>query len=82
MELTVGKETEITIESSVESDKGIEVKLLNTKGRIVSEHIFDQVGSSIAAGEDMYHYNGNIIFPEQGTWTLLINGEKTKPFKN
>lgn len=82
MELTVGEGNEITIESSVESEKGIEVKLLNNKGRIMSEHIFNQGGSYIVAGKNIYHYSGNITFPESGTWTLLIEGEKTKPFKN
>lgn len=82
MELTVGEGNEITIESSVESEKGIEVKLLNNKGRIISEHTFNQGGSYIVAGRYVYHYSGNITFPERGTWTLLIEGEKTKPFKN
>lgn len=82
MELTVGEGNEITIESSVESEKGIEVKLLNNKGRIVSEHIFNQDGSFTRAGRYMYSYSGNMTFPKQGTWMLLIDGEKTKPFKN
>lgn len=83
MELAVGEEIEITIESSVESKKGIEVKLLNKQGSIVSEHIFNQDGSFInGSGGYIYHYSGNMIFPENGTWMLLIEGEKTKTFKN
>ncbi len=82
MELPVGQENEVTIEGSFESDKGIEVKLLDTKGSVVSEHIFNQDGSFTRAGRDLYSYSGNITFPKQGTWTLLIDGEKTKPFKN
>ena len=82
MELTVGKENVITIESSLESEKGIVVKLLNNKGRIVSEHIFNLDSSFTRAGSYMYNYSGNMTFPKQGTWTLLIDGEKTKPFKN
>lgn len=82
MELPVAEETEITIESSLESEKGVVVKLLNNKGRIVSEHIFNQDGSFTRAGRYMYSYSGNMTFPKQGTWTLLIEGEKTKPFKN
>ena len=83
MELTVGEETELIIESSRESDKEIEVKLLNGQGNIVSEHIFIQDGTFIGGtGGYIYHYSGNIKFPDQDTWTLLIDGEKTKPFKN
>ncbi len=82
MELTVGQENEITIEGSFESDKGIEVKLLDNKGSVVSEHVFNQDGSFTREGQYMYSYSGNITFSKQGTWTLLIDGEKTKPFKN
>jgi hypothetical protein len=82
MELAVGKESEITIESPFEIQKEIEVKLLNDKGSIVSEHILNQDGSVTQAGDYIYHYRGNITFPEQGTWTLLIDGEKTKSFRN
>jgi len=83
MELKVDEETEVYIESSVESGKEIEVKLLNQKGEIVSEHVFIQDGTFIAIkGGYIYQYRGSIKFPEKGTWKLLINGEKTKPFKN
>ena len=82
MELTVDEKTEIYIESSVESGKEIEVKVLNKKGSIVSEHVFIQNGGFTVAGSFIYHYQGNIKFPEKGTWALLINGEKTQPFKN
>ncbi|MBO0602310.1 hypothetical protein I2483_11595 [Sporosarcina sp. E16_3] len=82
MELTVDEKTEIYIESSVESGKEIEVKVLNKKGSIVSEHVFIQNGGSTVAGSFIYHYQGNLKFPEKGTWALLINGEKTQPFKN
>jgi hypothetical protein len=83
MELKVGEETEIYIESPAESGKKIEVKLINKKGSIVSEQIFIQDGTFIAgSGGYIYHYSGNIKFPERDTWKLLINGEKTKSFKN
>lgn len=82
MELKVDEETEIYIESSVESGKEIEVKVLNKKGSIVSEHVFIQNGGGTVAGSFIYHYQGNFKFPEHGTWTLLIDGEKTQPFKN
>lgn len=83
MELTVGDENVLVIESSVESEKGIEVELLNMDGSIVSEQVFIQDGTfSAALGGYIYHYRGDIKFPEHGTWTLLINGEKTQPFKN
>lgn len=82
MELTVSQENELTIESSFENEKEIEVKLLDNKGSVLSEHMFNQDGSFTRAGRYMYSYSGNITFPKQGTWMLLIDGEKTKPFKN
>ncbi|WP_342514505.1 hypothetical protein MKY34_07185 [Sporosarcina sp. FSL K6-1522] len=83
MELIVGKETEVYIESTMDNGKEIKVKLLNNKGNIVSEHVFMQDGTfSGAAGGDIYQYRGNLYFPGQGTWNLLIDGKKTKPFKN
>jgi hypothetical protein len=83
LELRVGEETEVYIESSVESGKEIEVKLLNKNGKTVSEHVFIQDGTFIAVkGGYIYEYRGSINFPEKGTWKLLINGEKSKPFKN
>lgn len=82
-EFIVGEETELTIESPIESGKEIEVKLLDDKGSIVSEHLFIQDDIFIAAsGGYIYHYNGKITFPERDTWSLLINGEQTKPFNN
>ncbi|MBE1554948.1 hypothetical protein [Sporosarcina limicola] len=81
-ELKVGEEIEFTIVSSVESGKEIEVKLINKKGSIVSEHVFIQDGSFMSAGEYIYDYHGRIEFPNHGTWRLMIDGEKTKSFKN
>lgn len=83
MEFTVGEQTEFIIESSVESGKEIVVKLLNHKGNMEAEHVFMQDGVfSAASGGYIYHYHGKIAFPDRGTWSLLIDGEKTKPFKN
>lgn len=83
LELAVGEETDLTIESTVESGEQIVVKLLNNKENIVSEHVFIQDGTFISAsGGYIYHYDGKIVFPNRGTWSLLIDGEKTKPFKN
>ena len=83
MELAVGEEADLTIESPVESGKEIEVKLLNHEGNIVSEHVFIQDGIfHDASGGSIYHYDGKIAFPNRGTWSLLIDGQKTKPFKN
>ncbi|MFJ7935453.1 hypothetical protein [Sporosarcina sp. NPDC096371] len=82
MELTVGEEHEITIESTVDSGKEIQVKLLDGKGKIVSEQAFIQDGTFIGAtGGNIYHYRGNIKLQERSTWTLLIDGEKTRPFE-
>ena len=75
MELKVDEKTEMIIVSSGESVNEIEVKLLNNKGKIVSEHVF--IHNALTD-----YYYGNIKFPERGTWTLVIDGEKSKPFKN
>ncbi len=83
MELAVDKEMEIIIESTVESEKGIEVKLLNKHGSVVSEDVFVRDGTFIAnSGGYIYHYQGQLEFPERGTWRLVIDGEETKPFEN
>ncbi|WP_186672177.1 hypothetical protein [Sporosarcina sp. BP05] len=82
MELTVDEKTEIYIEGSVNSGKEIELKVLNKKGSIASEHIFIQNGGSIIAGSFIYNYQVNLKFPKKGTRALLINGERTPPFKN
>ncbi|MEK5068492.1 hypothetical protein [Sporosarcina sp. FSL K6-1508] len=76
MELTVGESTEALIVSEEENGKEIEVKLLNNKGKVISEHVFFQ-----NTPQDNYYY-GSIKFPEKGIWKLMINGEKTQPFKN
>ena len=82
-EIIIGKETEVFIESTVDSGKEIKVRLKNNKGSIISEQAFKQDGMfTTTAGVPIYHYNGSIKFPEKGTWTLEINGQKTRPFTN
>ena len=84
METKVGKETEINITSISGDKKEIEVKLLNEKGDMVSEHIFIQDGEFIdaATSQTMYNYVGKMEFVEKGTWKLVIDGEKTNSFSN
>ena len=83
MEIKVGKETDVFIASTVDSGKEIKVELKNKKGRIVSEENFEQEEIFTGAtGESTYNYSGSIKFPEKGTWTLEIGGQKTRPFKN
>jgi len=81
-EHNVDEENEIYIESSLDSGKEIEVKVLCKKGSIVSEHVFIRDGKFIEAGSISYHYSGNMKFPERGIWALLTDGEKTQSFKN
>lgn len=83
-EIKVGEETEISITSVSGQNKEIEVKLLNEKGNIVSQHIFIQDGEFIdaATSQTIYNYVGKMEFAEKGTWKLEIDGEKTNSFSN
>lgn len=77
MELIVGDEVDLIIESALESGMTIEVKLPDHKGRIVSEYVFMQEGTFIAtSGGYIYHYHGETAFSDRGTCSLLIDGEK------
>ncbi|MFC5590864.1 hypothetical protein ACFPRA_18445 [Sporosarcina soli] len=81
MEMNVSEEVETYIESSLGSEKEIKVELLNEMGMIVFEDTFVREGDA-ADSHRLYLFSGKIMFPEKGNWTLLINGEKTRPFKN
>ena len=84
VETKVGEESEINITSISGNKKEIEVKLLNEKGDIVSEHIFIKDGEFIdgATSQTMYNYVGKLEFAEKGAWKLEIDGEKTHTFSN
>ncbi|QTD42872.1 hypothetical protein [Sporosarcina sp. Te-1] len=83
-ELETGKEVDVTIERFGESKKQIKVELLNRKGQMINTQWFKEEGEFIDAGRsDILHtFAGKLTFPERGTWILVIDGEKTKPFKN
>lgn len=83
-ELETGKEVDISIERFGESKKEIKVELQNKKGKTVETQWFQEDGEFIDAGRfDILHtYRGKLTFPEKGTWILVIDGEKTQPFKN
>lgn len=83
-EIKVGKEVEINIESFTMSKKEIAVQLVDKRGNtvanekfILSDHYVNASNSNVVK-----IYSGKIKFPERGTWRLIIDGEKTNPFKN
>ncbi|MBS4176258.1 hypothetical protein [Lederbergia citrea] len=83
-EIKPGVETEISIESTWEDKKDIEVQLINNKGKIVEQKTFSQVGQYIdsATLKPLYAFQGKLMFPKKGIWTLVIDGEKTETFSN
>ena len=83
-ELETGKEVDISIERFGESKKEIQVELQNKKGKVIDKQWFKEEGEFIdARGSGILHtFTGKLTFPEKGTWILVIDGEKTQPFKN
>ncbi len=82
-ELEAGLYTISNIETVLDK-KSVQVDLLDRNGEIVSSSTFTQDGKFINAetGENLYHLRGALQLPGTGTWTLIIDGEKTKAFKN
>lgn len=83
-EIKVDKEVEINIESFAASKKEITVQLVDKRGNVVANEEFVLTDYYINASDSntIQIYSGKIKFPERGTWRLIIDGEKTKPFKN
>jgi hypothetical protein len=83
-ELNVGIESPVTIESSWEDKKEIEVKLLNEAGEVIDQDIFkqDAMNYDASTSHPVYLFDGTLTFPKRGTWELEIDGEKTKLFVN
>ena len=84
MEIPVGKKTQLSIESNWEDKDEIEVSLLNKDGVVISKDKFVKDAEYIDSftNKPLYYYIGQITLPEQGNWTLIIDGEKTEPFEN
>lgn len=81
MEMKVGEELELSIESSLGMKEEIDVVVLDRKERIVSEHLFMREGDG-SEEATLHFYEGRILLPGHGTWSLLVDGEKTQPFQN
>ncbi|MBB4826503.1 hypothetical protein HNO89_003763 [Sporosarcina luteola] len=75
---------DVSIERFGESQKQIKVELQNKKGQLIETYWFKEDGEFIdAEGSGIMHtFTGKMTFPERGTWILVIDGEKTQPFKN
>jgi hypothetical protein len=83
-EIPVGEEFELYIESTIGEKEQIEVQLLDDKGNIKQETIFQGEGFNIDArsSQEIYYYKGKITLKEHGTWKLVIDGEQTGMFNN
>ncbi|KYC96636.1 hypothetical protein MXL46_13195 [Heyndrickxia sporothermodurans] len=84
-ELIIGKQEQISIESSWKNKKEITVKLVDDKGKVVDQQIFEreEMNYREASSNDLiYFFNGKLTFPKKSIWTLEIDGEKTKFFSN
>lgn len=83
LEIPIGDQVPIGIYGT-KDEKEIVVKLVDEKGKLVSEEIFIQHSSGIDATtlSPVYYYEGQIKFPKKGKWFLEIDGEKSKSFTN
>jgi predicted RNA polymerase sigma factor len=83
-EIHSGEEMEFMIDSNQKKKQEIEILIKNEEGINVYQQMFTQDAEYIDAetGEPIYSYTDKLVFPKTETWTLIIDGEKTKPFKN
>lgn len=83
IEIPVGKTHELIIENRSGEEQSIEVQLMNSKGIIEQESIFQLDPNAPYDNQGtIYHYHGNITIPEKGEWSLVIDGEQTQLFEN
>ncbi|MFK4997625.1 hypothetical protein ACI2OX_09165 [Bacillus sp. N9] len=82
-EVKVGEKSEVVIESIGEDKMEIDVQLKDRLGRIVEQKTFQRSGEFVdtATLMPLYTFGGIITFPKQGTWTLVIDGEKRSHLK-
>lgn len=82
MELPVGEVVELYIESTIGEKEEIGVQLLDMKGNIKEETIFQRSSSGFRNSQEIYIYEGVLMFQELGAWRLVIDGEQTPLFNN
>lgn len=77
-EILVGAAQTVMIESTQVKESSIPVRLLNSKGQIVSNSLFTQEHQFIQAstGKELYAYEGELTIPQQGKWIIEVNGEQ------
>lgn len=85
-EIQIGETTNVLIESSIGEKESIEVLLVNSNGdEIVQRSSFQNDQNPVidaVNGQRLFHYEGEIKFPKEGSWYLEIDGEKTQVFEN
>ncbi|TQR19085.1 hypothetical protein [Psychrobacillus vulpis] len=83
-EIPLGEAYEVSLESTIGEKEKIEVKLVDKNGNVVESVTFNRTGNAIDASalQSIYYYSGKLTFHKQGTWWLMIDGEKTGLFEN
>lgn len=81
-ELPVGQVVELYIESTIGEKEEIDVQLLDMKGNIKEEAMFQRSSSGFRNSQEIYIYEGVLMFQELGAWRLVIDGEQTDLFTN
>ncbi|MFS0577263.1 hypothetical protein AB1K83_16630 [Sporosarcina sp. 179-K 3D1 HS] len=83
-EINPGEETELYIEKYGNGKREITVELRTSSGKLVSTQTFQRDADALHAptSKKLLIYQGVMNFPKKGKWILVIDGEKTKPFKN
>ena len=85
-EIPVRVTTNVLIESSIGKKESIEVLLVNSNGdEIVQKSSFQKDKNHVIDAttyQKLYHYEGEINFPNEGSWKLVIDGEQTQVFEN
>lgn len=82
IEFVIGNETNIFIESSWKEKKEIEVKLVNEEGTEIERANFSLEATNLDSltNQPVYLFSGKLTIPNTGTWSLIIDGEKTTAF--
>ncbi|QFG00159.1 hypothetical protein PB01_15720 [Psychrobacillus glaciei] len=81
-ELPVGEIFELYIESTIGEKEEIDVQLIDNKGNLMEETIFQRESLGYRNSQEIYLYKGDITLKDHGSWKLIIDGEQTGLFNN
>ncbi|WP_391117258.1 hypothetical protein [Psychrobacillus sp. L3] len=81
-ELPVGEIFELYIESTIGEKEEIDVQLIDNKGNLMEETIFQRESLGYRNSQEIYLYKGDIKLKDHGSWKLIIDGEQTGLFNN